>query len=189
MAFFTSGGSNNIGSGQITDGAITNDDINAAAGIEATKLANIDFRVLSDVELTGDAVTLPSGTIENLPLLKVQIYVPSTAASAFLGIQFNGDTGNNYVYQISSNGGAGGGSAGQTSILIDGAANTSQRIFELIIANIASREKVLRSLSGRRQYIDSAAGAWVNTSDAITSITLMNTTMPAGTRMIILGKS
>jgi len=188
MPFFSQGGST-VSSSNIVDGTIVNADINAAAGIVASKLGGGVFKKLTDDTLGAPAASMTTTTFAGVSLLKVMIVLPSSPSEA-LRIRFNGDSGANYDGQDNENGVASGGGSGTTLGVIEGAGVGVAKVCILDIWNIAALPK--------HAIFDFGAGGrkgdgwvrWNNTSAAITAITVLlhaGGNLPTGTRIVVYG--
>ncbi len=146
---------------------------------------------------TGD--TLASPTFATRKYLQIRFsIVPSGQVSPLL--RFNADSGANYAQSYSSNFAAAvtGGSATGCNVMLS--STTAARTHGVIdLVNVASLVKVGRISSADNQGTSSAADVpiawdsaikWVNTANAITTVTLNNGGTGdylAGSELIILG--
>lgn len=156
-----------------------------AGGGEWTQLAN--------VVLGSAANSISSGTITAKQYIKVVLISPGTNSTAWLGMRFNGDTGNNYNYRQTVSSGS--------SIITTSTSNSANISFgrevddkrwaAFDISNIQDQVKLFTG-----QYIQGdlvselSNGYWNNTANQITSISVYCTeseTFDAGTRMIVYG--
>lgn len=133
---------------------------------------------------TGSAGALSSGTFTAKKYLWVQAYTPSSSNSSPDGyIEFNDDSGTNYCHRRSHNGG------GQTvgtgdgiGIRIDGTGGQNAKFHNFFIKNVAGDEKLViaNSITGNATGVSNiptrtdAVGKWVNTSDQITKIDIID---------------
>lgn len=112
-------------------------------------------------------------------------------------IQFNGDTGNNYAWNISTDGGTNSKTA-STNIVPGQTSATANQYIVFDITNYASRAKqVLGNVMNDGANAVSTApvrrevsAKWHNTSNRISSLRLYNSaggTFASGTEIIILG--
>lgn len=155
------------------------------------------MQVLADVTLGSAGDTISTGTITAKKFLKIYTITLNSGTTSGQ-MTFNGDTGANYAWRLSDNGGADvvGGSAtfvpGQTA-----AASNGLFIYDII--NFASSEKMIYGLNsypstagaantpGRREVV----AKWANTANQITSIALSNSSggdFAKGSRLLVLGR-
>jgi hypothetical protein len=134
---------------------------------------------LAHVELGSTGDTLSSGTFTAKDNLMVQINTLDNG-NQNPKMQFNGDTGTNYSYRYSSNGGSDSTQTGQTGIYHFADDNGDKVIF-CNISNKLNKEKLIISSSafsvtGAGNYpnwVENVA-KWANTSAQITSISCGN---------------
>lgn len=152
---------------------------------------------LADVSLSAATATLDSGIILPKEHLKIYVYISSFSANDDGALQFNSDTGNNYAYAVSKDGGVTAKDANQDRIFFTGVfpvVRGEYMTFEIF--NIADSKKLMTG-QGQR-FSDGAAisniieqhGVWNNTSDSITSVQLLtkeDNLLSSNTRMIIYG--
>lgn len=162
---------------------------------QVNAIAGGSMNLLADVTNANNATTLASGTFLGRGVLKVFIFVNQTGSSASgLTLRFNGDTGNNYSYRVSSNSAAYSNTTAAAYIGLTPTVNTDEVWYELSIFNVAS---IFKSIVGAG-YQAAAGGAgnpydikatWNNTSNAITSITVqdLGDNILAGSRIVVFG--
>ncbi len=133
---------------------------------------------LASVTASGSSANLSSGTITAKKYLWIQAEY-SKSSNGTLSTTFNNDTGSNYSFRKSTNGGADGTFTGQASIA-EGYSQSQIAFLNIFIINNASNEKlviantVLADGTGagtaptRIEYV----GKWANTSNQITEIDL-----------------
>lgn len=185
MVFLQSGGSV-VGSAQITDGAIVNADVNAAAAIEATKLSGLPYQVIGDVTLGSTGNTLQLTGLSARTFLRCIVFVPSTASSQ-MSLTFNGDGGANYNRNYAVDDGSTTRAVAQGSILMETAVRTTARFWVIDIINVATTRKMViaqGTWDDRPQFV---TGDWTNTTDQISQITFSATTFAVGSRLIVMG--
>ena len=153
---------------------------------------------LDHVEL-GSNGTLASGTFSAKKNLRVIIY-GNAVSGGTLALNFNSDTGNNYPYRTSDNGGSDGTAGSQPAIPITITSNVKSYCV-IDITNISDEEKLI---IGHTIDVGSGSGAgnapvrkefvakWANTSAQITSIQIVNNsaaslTLEAGSYITVLG--
>lgn len=187
MAFLQSGGTI-VTSASIVDGSITNADVNAAAAIVASKLSGLPYTTLTTKTSTGLATTVTTDAFTGKKFLRVIYNIPSFALVSDLFLQFNGDTGANYNSTISLAGGGASKLTAQTSMRIISSAAATGCFGVIDILNVAANSKPLVGIA--YEYDDSCehAGHWTNTTDLITSVSLVaSQNMGIGTTIIVLG--
>ena len=138
---------------------------------------------LADVT-TGSAGALSSGTFTAKKYLWVQAYTPSSSNGSPDGyIEFNGDSATNYCHRRSHNGGSQTvGTQDGIGIRIDGTGGTTAKFHNFFIKNVAGDEKLVIATSTTQQAIGAtnapsrtdSVGKWVNTSDQITRIDIID---------------
>lgn len=151
--------------------------------------------LLADVTIGSAATSISSGTITAKRTIKIFLYAHTLSGSGNINIRFNGDTGTNYTYRISSNSGAYSNDTGKTFVELGNVANTEPCFAEVTVFNMATIAKYV--VGSAYQALGTGAGnpfdikgTWNNTSDQITSVTVQVDgliTLGAGTRMIIWG--
>jgi len=138
---------------------------------------------LASVEL-GSAGGLSSGTITAKKYLWVQCYISGGASgSPDAYLEFNNDSATNYAHRRSGNGGADTtGTSDTYGIRIDNHGGTLPRYFNSFIINNSSNEKLVISHlvnqntagAGTAPVRTESVGKWVNTSNQITQIDVIN---------------
>lgn len=143
----------------------------------------------------GDTITVSGMTAKKYLKVFVQVACSGDVNPV---IRFNNDSGNNYAFRISSNGGADITFTSQDNIATIGGGGSNPRYIEFECINIASQEKLViehsieRGSSGagnlpsRREVV----GKWANTSNAITRIDIVNTDVGdilSGSEVVVLG--
>ena len=142
------------------------------------------WQELASVDLSGGASsTLDSGTFTAKKYLWVQAYLKSTSNTLNTRVQLNNDTGSNYSYRGSGNGGSDFSGAPSTKFIGDfnGGFITAE-FFNGFIINNASTEKLgifhnnewLTAGAGTAPNRIEICGKWANTSNQITSIQFIN---------------
>jgi len=135
---------------------------------------------LASVDQTTPAATFPSGTFTAKKYLWIQ-YWQENSSVANGGIQFNGDTGTNYAFRYSNDGGADGTSASVNQIQNKiNTANTPFFVNMFVINNSANEKLTYGSIVGQNTAgagtapkRDEVVGKWANTSAQITSLNLI----------------
>lgn len=141
--------------------------------------------------------TIDSGTIGSRKYLMVLIDILSTGGTTVAGLRFNSDTGNNYAFRYSTDGGADT-ATGTTSIIALSSGTNGNKFATAYIRNVSGQEKLAHGMTtsnnaaGVGNVADrwEAAGKWVNTSTAITSVQAYNSgagDFDTGSQIIVLG--
>lgn len=143
----------------------------------------------------GDTITVSSLPARTYLRLLINI-IDSGAVN--IRVYFNGDTGSNYAYSQSSNGGASSTATSASNIVLATGSSSTDGYVVADIVNPASREKLLVSLGVRSGTVGAAnapnqseiTGKWANTSDQISSISIFNDSSgdyASGSEVVVLG--
>ena len=138
---------------------------------------------LADIT-TNSAGALSSGTFTAKKYLWVQAYTTGSTNSSPDGyIEFNADSDTNYCHRRSHNGGGQTvGTVDGTGIRIDGTGGTTPKFHNFFIKNVAGDEKLVIANSTTQNTASAtnapsrtdSVGKWVNTSDQITRIDIID---------------
>jgi hypothetical protein len=136
------------------------------------ELASIDTTTSSDMD---------TGTFTAKKYLWVQLFVEASGGIIY-DARFNGDSGSNYAYRKSTNGGADGTTTSDSVMFSNHGFGSHPHYENWFIINNASNEKLVigNSMSqgsagaGNAPNRQERAGKWANTSDQITQITINN---------------
>lgn len=153
------------------------------------------------VAITSETHTITTPTFAAKDNLKVLIYGTGADNSGVRPrIQFNSDTGSNYSYRESNNGNTDATGEDTTSIYISESDCEGAFSAVLDITNIANKEKLVITDSGRTSNNSAGTapsryegvGKWANTSNQITSISMIAYTttaqgFSAGWEIVVLG--
>jgi hypothetical protein len=154
---------------------------------------------LASVTLGGDAAEISSGTITAKKYLWVQVYVQNASTSDDVEVQFNNDTGNNYSWRHSINGGSDttGTSTDVITVINRNAAADVGRYANFFVINNSANEKLLighgveeeTSGAANAPTRNEAVGKWANTSSQITevSITTASGNLRSGAELRVWG--
>lgn len=150
-----------------------------------------------EVKLDDIATVLKTNEINTTGVMKIYIYINGLSASGIINIGFNGDTGANYSYRLSSNSGAFSNTTGANKIDLAVTSNNNPIWCELSILNDANIAKILvgklyQSSSGGAGNPVDITGTWDNTADKIKSITVTvdgSITLEAGSRLVVWGST
>lgn len=136
---------------------------------------------LDSTDFSGSAASFTSGTFPAKKYLWVQCYIEGTADLRPFAVQFNSDTGTNYAIRRSHNGEADSTFTGINHIEGQGGSNVTNLFWNMFIINNSANEKLcnIHSVSVATQGAataplrDEIVGKWANTSNQITSITVL----------------
>ena len=137
---------------------------------------------LASVDLSGgDASSLSTSTITAKKYLWVQFFVEVGTTNDDVYVRFNSDTGSNYSWRRSIDGGSDSTNTSNTSIDPEGSLQTSQPMFaNMFIINNSGNEKLVIGNTTRSNTAGAGnaptrrewAAKWANTSNAITEVSL-----------------
>ena len=136
------------------------------------ELASVDTTTSSDMD---------TGTFTAKKYLWVQLFVEASGGIIY-DARFNGDSGSNYAYRKSTNGGADGTTTSDSVMFSNHGFGSHPHFENWFIINNASNEKlvIVNSMSqgsagaGNAPNRQEKVGKWANTSDQITQITINN---------------
>lgn len=171
-----------------------------AAGNDA-EWVDKPWELLGSVTLSGPASSI---TVDNL-LSKKQLHIVAiigrqTGASSYnINLRFNNDSGNNYSYATSVNGGAFGNTTNTDRIQIGGDnSNPGPLRCDIFVCNLGGTDNNKAAWSESTMSTGTAAsvpqyrktyGKWVST-DQVTRVDIVaNTTMPAGSMCLVYGSN
>lgn len=176
-----------ITTGMLDDGSVT-----------AAKLANdAGFVELGRTTLGTAGDTMSVTSLPARKYLQIVVAAQDTGGTIAASIRFNNDTGSNYTRRYSVNNAADTTGVATSSILLTTAA--AQPIYSRVdVVNIAAQEKlvigqaVVRNTAGTGSNPDKfeLSGKWVNTSDQITRIDIINSgagDFAIGSEVIVYG--
>lgn len=141
--------------------------------------------------------------VENLPqrkYLRIIATYTSTGGNTNAVLTFNGDTGNNYAFRVSTNGAADVTSTSTNSIQIaDTVADAGTKLVDVQVHNVQSIEKVVigQTVSGVTSGAATApsrrigVGKWANTATIINRVDFVNGStgdFAIGSEVIVLGR-
>lgn len=168
--------SNGVNSLTSSNGAIT---LNASSG---NILITPQWELLCTNELSVSGTSLSCSDFPARRFLMVIVETRLVTSGVDIGIQFNGDTGNNYAWRKSANGGTDTTAINDNNCLTQNPSSGMNQLHTLHISNnLASENKVLYgtvansgsagagNLAGRMEI----ACKWANTTNQITTITIM----------------
>lgn len=147
------------------------------------------------LSVAGDSISVTS-----LPAKKyLKIILHATGTNIRGALRFNNDSGNNYSYRISDNGGADStGTAFSYYVIGDSGANAVYIYATTEVVNKASVEKIGIGMTLSKSATGAATAparretyaAWTNTADQITRVDALNTStgdFAIGSELIVLG--
>lgn len=159
-----------------SNGAIT---LNASSG---NILITPEWELLCENALAVSGTSISCSNFDERRFLMVTVETRLVTSGLDIGIQFNGDTGNNYAWRKSANGGADTTAINDNNCLTQNPSASMNQLHTLYINNnLASENKALYgtvvnsgasgagNLAGRMEI----ACKWANTTDQITTITVM----------------
>lgn len=127
--------------------------------------------------------------------LQVIIHIPPMTAGAPVHLQFNGDTGGNYAYAYSENGGAPVSAASQSVIRFSGATDNSNGLHvNAFVTNATAIEKGVSwtghdTSAGTVDQLFFGGAMWHNSTLAVTTVTIGSSgPLPANTRITVYGR-
>lgn len=141
----------------------------------------------------GDTITVSSLPSRKYLLVLVDVI---NSGSINMQLRLNGDSGNNYAYRTSLNGGADGTATSQSEGQLVGSNSDSMTAF-IHITNVATKRKM--AIGHTVGGVDSAGTAphraesqvkWNNTTDSISSVSIVNTSTgdyAIGSEVVVLG--
>lgn len=179
---------NSVVTANITDDAVTD--------------AKLDYprwwQEIARTTLSGAGDTITVSSIPARKYLMVIIEVVSTGGTVNTSITFNGDTGANYAFRVSTDGAADSSATSTTSINTVSTASATPIFAVANVRNIAAQEKLVYAYSIGQNTAGAAnlpirrelAGKWANTAAQITTVTVTNTgtgDYAIGSEVIVLG--
>ena len=135
---------------------------------------------LARVSSHGSSATMTTSSFAEKKYLKlVGTFSPSTSAD--ISLRFNGDSGSSsYGWRVNSNDGAATTNDSDNALRIVPSTNNVSFIFEAIVLNIADQRKTLNQFNAgtttdaaHPSTFRRGSGRWANTSNQITTITLL----------------
>jgi hypothetical protein len=198
------------------NGNLDNSNIDAAAAIAGSKLAD-DSVPAGKIDFGGSGVgiwweeigrtTLGTAgdtlTVSSLPArtyLQLRVILRATGGTISAPLTFNGDTSSNYsLVRLENNGSVTAASAtSQASIALSASTTATHKYYMIDVFNISTLEKTLVATennastagAGTAPIIRITNGKWVNTSNAISSITITNSgtgDYAIGSEIVVLG--
>lgn len=182
---------NSVVTANITASAVTSTKINFGGGG-----AGVWWEEIGRTTLGSAADTISVTPIAARRYLEILAHLNPTGGTISAALRFNNDTGNNYSYRSSTNGGADATTTSGSSVFA-GTANENLYI-EYRAINVATYEKQVTAYFNFRGTAGAAAapgrielaGKWVNTANQITRVDIVNTgagDYDTGSEVIVLG--
>ncbi len=165
--------------------------------VAGTQAPGLWWEEISRVTMNTSGATMTTPTFTGKKYLKIIVNVLNNGGTIRPNIRFNADTGNNYGFRFSANGGADTTGASQSTIVT--VTNAAQNCFLTAeVENVSVLEKQITgslvgnngsgaaNIPGRTAFV----GKWANNSSQITSVTVFTDgtgTFDSGSETIILG--
>lgn len=190
-----------VATGMLADGSVTTAKIATGAVTAAKTDGTLGWQEIGrSTNITTPTSTMVASSLPNFKYLKFEIISIATGGTTGVSLRFNSDSGSNYTYRTSGNGGADITASSQSSINVSNGVATYPSFSEGTIINVATLEKTLYVWSvasntagatntpGRNE----TAAKWTNTSTVINSISAVNTgtgNYDAGSQLIVYGRN
>jgi hypothetical protein len=185
----------NVQAGTLTAGG----DVNSAGNVTAAgdlAAANFNLVFLASTSLNSAGGTI-SVSFSAHRVLVAYLFFPSATLTGIAGVQFNGDTGNNYASSRADAFAAPTAGTNASNIaLAEANSGTNAHYYHMTIYNLSTSRKMLNSeglsdggAPGTAPTARDAKGVWNNTSSNITQITCMRSAgnYAAGTTLTVFG--
>lgn len=182
------------------NGEIDNDNIASDAAIARSKIATSTtlWEELARTTLSGAGDTISVTSITARRYLRVIVSARDTGGTIGFLARFNNDTSANYARRYSVNGAADTTETSQTSILVGSVAVAGPMTSDVFIDNFGTDEKTVLFHAGSASTAGAGnapsrvegSGKWVNTSDQITRIDIVNNgsgDFAIGSEVVVLG--
>lgn len=196
----------NVTTAKFATGAVTPAKLNADA-VTAAKIdwastgadAGIWWEELGRTTLGSNGDTIAVSTFTAKKYLMILAYCIPTGGTINLSLRFNGDSGNNYSNRASDNGAADGTTVSNSSTTFHASAAASRQFGFADVLNVATQTKLVSSMHIHNNTTGAAsapsrserASKWVNTTDSITSLSIINTSgtgdYATGSEVVVLG--
>jgi len=156
-----------------------------------------NWQLLGETVASGNVTDITVASFSSSRDLRIEYYVTGASAGYEVRFQFNSDTGNNYDWSVSNNGGAGSGAVAGATIRTCNHANNSSYVARgsSAISNASGYGKGLTGTCfetnpGNTPVLMEHGGYWNNTSAAITTIKMFydgSVTYGAGSYLRVYG--
>lgn len=161
---------------------------------------NVQWHELGRHTLSSSSDTLSVTPILSFKNLKVIVFTIPSGGTTTHRLRFNNDSGNNYSNRASDNGAADGTATSSSSVSLEQTATNSLLFTVFFVINLTDQEKVIYSHSigqnafgaGTAPIRREACGKWVNTTNAISRVDVLNTgtgDFASGSELIVLGSN
>jgi hypothetical protein len=154
---------------------------------------------LGSTKLTGAGDTITVDNLTAKKFLRIECYIIGSG-TIHPKLRFNADTGSNYTSRTSTNGGADWTDNTQTGMRFGAGTNAVSEYISTYVTNESSKEKLAitemnyntSTGAGNAPLREESVGKWVNTSDQITRIDVVNTQsgdFAIGSEVVVHGSS
>ena len=140
------------------------------------------WQELADVELSSAADSIDSGTFTAKKYLWIEFSGVGSNSSSYPRLRFNNDTGNNFAYRQSADGGGDNTQTSQNHTNTTGNVGAFNHYFNSFVVNKSDKEKLVITQgvdsntagAGNAPRRREVVGKWANTSDSITSVQVVD---------------
>ena len=140
------------------------------------------WQELADVELSSAASSIDSGTFTAKKYLWIEFSGVGSNGSSYPRLRFNSDSGNNFAYRQSMDGGSDNTQTSQNHMNTTGNVGAFNHYFNSFVVNKSDKEKLVITQgvdsntagAGNAPRRREVVGKWANTSDSITSVQVLD---------------
>ena len=140
------------------------------------------WQELADVELSSAASSIDSGTFTAKKYLWIEFSGVGSNGSSYPRLRFNSDSGNNFAYRQSMDGGSDNTQTSQNHMNTTGNVGAFNHYFNSFVVNKSNKEKLVITQgvdsntagAGNAPRRREVVGKWANTSDSITSVQVLD---------------